>query len=203
VTLTLRAANAGTFDLTATVTADADDDATDNTDAVTVTAIPAVDLVLSGAAPGVELNAQTTLNATLENSSDLGATAVAVTATLTAGLRPDQATLGGTACTITGQGVACPTRSLAAHGTVALVVMATGVVAGGQQLTINATAAEPERTPATNQLAIAVNVNAPQSDGGGGASSWWVIAVLLAALRWRAGAASGRRRPFEPAPSRI
>jgi len=202
VTLTLRAQNAGTFDLTATVAADTDDDAADNSDAVTVTAVPAVDLVLSGAAPGVELNAQTTLTAVLENSSDLGATSVAVTATLTAGLRPDQATLGSAACTITAQAIACPTRSLAAHDTVALVVTATGLVAGAQQLTVDATAAEAERTPANNQLGIAVNVNAPQQGGGGGEVSWWVGAVLLAAPGWRARAANGQRRPFGPAPSR-
>jgi hypothetical protein len=206
ITLTLRAQNAGTLDLTATVAADADDDATDNSDTVTVTAVPAVDLVLSGAVPGIELNAQTTINVALDNDSDFGATSVAVSATLTAGLRPDQATLGGTACTVTAQAIACPTRSLAAHGTVTLVVTATGIAAGSQQLTVNAAAAEAERTPASNQLAIGVTVNAPQQDSGGGALSWWVVAVLLAAygwraLGWRARASNRRRRPFEPAPS--
>ncbi len=204
ITLTLRAQNAGTLDLTATVAADADDDATDNSDTVTVTAVPAVDLVLSGTAPGIELNTQTTINAALANDSDFGATSVAVAATLTAGLRPDQATLGGSACTITAQVVACPTRGLTAHGTVTLVVTATGVAAGSQQLTVNATAAEAERTPANNQLAIAVSVNAPQqeSDGGGGALSSWVVAILLAAHASRAWASNRRRRLFEPAPSR-
>jgi hypothetical protein len=202
----LRAQNAGTLDLTATVAADVDDDATDNSETVTVTAVPAVDLVLSGAVPGIELNAQATINAALGNDSDFGATSVAVTATLTAGLRPDQATLGGTACTITAQAIACPTRSLAAHGTVTLVVTATGIAAGSQQLTVNATAAEAERTPASNQLTIGVTVNAPQEDSGGGALSWWVVAALLAAYScrawgWRAGTANRRRRPFEPAPS--
>jgi hypothetical protein len=202
ITLTLRAQNAGTLDLTATVAADADDDATDNSTTVTVTAVPAVDLVLSGTVPGIELNAQTTINAALDNNSDFGATSVAVTATLTGGLRPDQATLGGTACTITGQAIACPARALAAHGTVTLAVTATGLAAGSQQLTVNATAAEAERTPASNQLAIAVTVNAPQQpSGGGGALAWWVVAVLLVAHGWRARASNRRRRPFEPAPS--
>jgi hypothetical protein len=202
ITLTLRAQNAGTLDLTATVAADADDDTTDNSDTVTLTAVPAVDLVLFGTVPAIELNAQTTISAALDNDSDFGATSVAVTATLTAGLRPDQATLGGTACTITGQAIACPARALAAHGTVTLVVTATGLTAGSQQLTVNATAAEAERTPASNQLAIAVTVNAPpQPSGGGGALSWWVVAVLLVARGWRTWASNRRRRPFEPAPS--
>jgi len=204
VTLTLRAQTAGALTLTATVTADADDDSTDNGDAVTITAVPAVDLVLSGTAPGVALNAQTTISAGLNNDSEFGATSVAVTATLTGGLRPDQATLGATACTIAAQSITCPTRGLAAHGTVTLVVTATGIAAGGQQLTVNATAAEAERTPTSNQLAIAVTVNAAQQQsGGGGALSWWIVAVLLAAHGWHMRSSNRRRRPLEPAPSRI
>ncbi len=113
VTLTLRAAAAGTFALTANVAATTDADLRDNTAGVAVTALPAVDLVWSGAASAVQLNAQTTVTATLDNAADSAATLVAVTATLAAGIRPDQATLGGTTCTISGQAVSCPTRSFA------------------------------------------------------------------------------------------
>jgi uncharacterized repeat protein (TIGR01451 family) len=202
VTLTLRAAAAGSFDLTGSVAADADADATDNADAVTVTAVPAVDLVLTGATGGIELDAQTTITATLANAADVEATSVSVTARSSAGLRADQATLGGASCTVTPQTITCPSRSLAGRGTVALVVTATGTAAGAQQLTISAAAAEAERTPADNQLAIPISVNAPlESNGGGGGVSWWLVALLLAACAAQRRAASGRRRPSEPTPS--
>jgi hypothetical protein len=197
VALTLRAANVGTFDLTATVSADADADSGDDSATVGVTAVPLVDLVWSGSSPGVQLDAQTTIDAVLDNAADFAASAVTVTAALTAGLRPDFASLAGTACTITGQSIACPTRSLAAQTNVALVVTATGIVAGGQQLTLSAAASEAERTPADNELAIAVNVRAPQQagdGGGGGALSWWVVVALLAARSLRGRDWPGRRR---------
>jgi hypothetical protein len=202
VTLTLRAASAGTFDLTATVAADFDDDATDNDASVTVTAVPVVDLVLSGTSPGVTLNSQTAISTTLENTTDFGATSVEVSAILSPGLRPDQAALSGAACTITGQAVTCPARALIAHGTVTFVVTTTGITVGNQQLTINATAVEAERTPADNQLTLAVSVNAPPDNGGGGgALSWLAVVFLLAARSLTGRAASGRRRPCGPTPS--
>ena len=161
VTLTLRAARVGAFDLTATVDADVDDDAADNVDAVTVTSLPVVDLVLSGASPGIGVNTQTTINVGVANTTDFGATAVAVTTTLSAGLRPDQATFGGAPCTITGQNIACSGNALGAQASAVLVVTATAVAAGAQQLAVNATANEAERTPADNQLNLGVNVSEP------------------------------------------
>jgi hypothetical protein len=202
-TLTLRAAAAGAFDLTATVAADVDDNANDNDDAVAFTIVPSVDLVMSGSSPGVALNAQTTINALLQNAADVTATTVAVTATASGGLRPDAATLGGATCTITGQAISCPTRTLTAQESVTLAVTVTGIIAGNQPLTVSVTASEPERTPADNQLTIAVSVNAPQQGGGGGALSWWVVAFLLAAHAVSARATSGRRRRSLPTPSGI
>ncbi len=199
VTLTLRAASPGTFDLTTTVAADTDEDPDDNTDAVTVTSVPAVNLVLSGTSPGAALNAQTTINVNLANTADFGATALTVTATSSAGLRPDQAVLGGTACTITGQTIAC-SGALGAQATTVLAITATGITAGAQQLTINAASTEAERTPADNQLVVAVNIAAPSS-GGGGALSWLTLTFLLAACGARGRAANERRRRSAPAPS--
>jgi hypothetical protein len=200
VALTLRAASVGTFDLTATVDADVDDDATDNVDAATVTSVPVVDLVLSGASPSVGLNTQTTISVGVANTTDFGATAVAVTTALSAGLRPDQATFGGASCTIAGQNIACSGSTLGAQASAVLVVTATAVTAGAQQLTINATATEAERTPADNQLNVAVNVSEPSS-GGGGALSWLTVLFLLAAQAVRGRVATERRRRSAPTPS--
>jgi hypothetical protein len=68
---------------------------------------------------------------------------------------------------------------------------------GSQSLTVNASASEAELTPANNQLALTVTVNAPPqqpSDGGGGAMSWWLVAALFGML-------GRRRRQSPPAPS--
>jgi hypothetical protein len=152
--------------------------------------------VLSGASSGVLLDAQTTVNIGLENSSDFGATSVVVTGTSSAGLRLDQATLAGSACTVTGQSLQCPALALAARGTLPLVVSAAGIAAGSQQLSVGVVASEAERTPGDNQLAVTVSVNAPaaQSGGGGGAVSWWALALLLMAAALRRAPFAGRRR---------
>jgi hypothetical protein len=184
VVLTLRATQVGSLAATATVTADEDANPNDNTATVTVTATPLVDLVLTAAPGSVAPNEQTTVAAALENAGDFTATAVALSATLSAGVRPDQASIGGTACTIAGQTVTCPPRTLAAHGTVAVSLTVTGVTAGSQQIALTATAAEAERAATDNQLAVTVTVNAPavaESGGGGGGSAWWWVALLGAA----------------------
>ena len=204
VTLTLRALLPGSYNLAASVTADSDAVSGNNNAAVTIQAVPAVDLVFSGSASGVTVDQQTTINTTLTNASDFDATSVVVSATLSAGLRPDQATLGGTACTISSQTIACAPRTLSARGSVAFAITATGTVVGSQLVTVNATASEVERAPADNQLGLAVNVTAvgADDDGGGGALSWWVVGLLLAGYAWQALETSRRRRQSLPAPPR-
>jgi hypothetical protein len=135
----------------------------------------------------VTLNEQTTVAAVLENVGDFAATVVAMSATFGAGVRPDQASIGGTACTITGQTVTCPPQTLAAHGSVAVSLTLTGLTAGGQQIALAATSAETERAATNNQLAVTVTVNAPAaatSDGGGGGSSEGGWVALLGAAGW-------------------
>jgi hypothetical protein len=206
VTLTLRAPAPGSYNLAANVTADSDATSGNNSAAVTVQAVPAVDLVLTGGSSSgsVTVDQQTTINTTLSNASDFDATSVGVTATLSAGLRPDQAALGGTACTIAAQTITCSPRTLAARGSVAFAMTATGTVVGSQLVTANATASEVESVPADNQLNLAITVTAvgAEDDGGGGALSWWVVGLLLAGYGWRSQETSRRRRQSLPAPPR-
>jgi hypothetical protein len=197
VTLTLRAAAPGTFDLTAAVSATSDQNQSNNTAAVVVTAVPAVDLVWSAATSPMQLNAQATITATLANAADFAAASVTVTVTMAVGLRADQATLGGSACTISIPTiVSCAPQPLAARGSVPLVLTVTGTAAGNQQLTFSATTNQPDRAPGDNSLPLAIKVNAPSSGdgGGGGALSWLAVAALLAAYGLR-GTMLGRRRP--------
>jgi hypothetical protein len=197
IALALRAPAPGSYSLAANVTADSDAFGGNNNAALTIDAVPAVDLVLTGSAGSVTVDEQTAIDTMLLNASDFDATSVAVSATLSAGLRPDEATLGGAACTITGQTIACSAPALGARASVAFAVTATGTAVGGQLVTVNATASQVERAPADNQLNLNVNVTAVGADdGGGGALSWWVVGLLLAGCAWRAKETSRRRRPF-------
>jgi hypothetical protein len=195
VTLALRAPTPGSYNLAGNVAADSDAANGNNTASTTIQAVPAVDLVFTGVGANINVDQQTTISATLTNASDFDATSVAVSATLSAGLRPDQATLAGTACTIAGQTITCPQRTLGARGTVAFAVTVTSTAAGGQTVAVSATASQVERVPADNQLQLAVNVDAPGDDEGGGALSWWAVGFLLAAYACRARETSRRRRP--------
>jgi hypothetical protein len=203
VTLALRAAVPGSYTLAANVTASSDADSGNNAAATTIQVVPAVDLVFTGSGGSVTVDQQTTVNALLANASDFDATSVTVSTTLSAGLRPDQATLGGTACTITGQAIACPPRALAARSSVPFAITVTGTAAGSQTVSVNATASQVERVPADNQLGLAVNVTAVGGDDeGGGALPWWAVGFLLAAYACRARETSRRRRQSLPAPPR-
>jgi hypothetical protein len=196
ITLTLRAATVGRFALAAAVAADDDADAGNDAVSIDVVAEPLVDLVLSGTSAGVQLNAQATIAAGIANVSDFGATSVVVTATATAGLRIDEATLGGAACTVTGQALSCPPQTLTARASLPLAVVATGVATASEQLTITVTSSEAESTPANNQLAVAVAVSAPvASSGGGGALPAWIAIVLSAFAALRGAPLAKRRRP--------
>lgn len=191
VALSLRGAQVGRYDVTASATADAELNTTNNQATTTVTVAPLVDLVISGTPPAsIEPNAQTTVTATLDNAGDFAATNVRLAAMLSAGLRPDQASIGGAVCAVAEQTVTCPAQTLAAHGSVALTLTLTGVTAGGQQVTLTATAAETDRSAPNNQLSLAVTVAAPASagdgggGGGGGGALAWIWVALLAAARW-------------------
>jgi hypothetical protein len=160
--------------------------------------------VFTGNSGSVTVDQQTTINTTLLNASDFDATSVAVSATLSAGLRADLATLDGATCPITSQTIVCPPRTLTARASVAFVVTATGTAVGSQLVTVSATASQVERAPADNQRNVTVNVTAvgAEDDVGGGALSWWMVGFLLAGYTWQALETSRRRRQFLPAPPR-
>src|SRR5690606_2326421 len=129
----------------------------------------------------VALNEQTTIGATVENVSDFDAS-MQFTATLSAGIRADQANLGGTACAVAAQTVTCPLTDLAARSSLIMTVALTGVTAGDQEVTLLATSEQAEKTLPDNQLSIRVTVaspvtaNAGGGGGGGGAfGSIWLV----------------------------
>jgi uncharacterized repeat protein (TIGR01451 family) len=180
ITLNLRGNTPGTFDIDATASSASDNTPGNNTLADAITIVPAVDLAITASPGSVQVNQQIAFAASIANTADLVANGVVVTATLSAGLRAEQATLAGTACTVTGQSVACAPSALAARDSFPLALTLTGTQVGAQQVSVAATANETERNAADNNLAVGVDVTAPPSaeGGGGGATSWLAVLAL-------------------------
>lgn len=188
VTVPLRAGMPGDYAVSASASSPGDAETANNSLADVVSVVPIVDLALAADPASVQANTQLTIVANVENHADFNADGVALVATLSAGLRADQATLAGAACAIAGQLVTCPPQALAARARLVLTLTLTGVAAGAQQVSVTASSGDSDSNPTDNNLAIAVSVSAPpDSGGGGGALSWLTLLVL-------AGAAGARRR---------
>jgi hypothetical protein len=194
VGITLQAGSPGDYAVTASASSPDDHVTANNSLDDVVSVLPIVDLALDAAPASVEANGQLTLVANVENRADVGASGVELVATLSSGLRADQATVAGAACTIAGQWVTCPPQVLAARGQIALTLTLTGVAAGAQQVSVTASSVDSDSNPADNNLAIPVSVGALPDSGGGGALSWcWLLALAASArLRraWRDSCAS-------------
>lgn len=202
--LTLRGPAPGEFALTATVAALEDADSDNDTAGGVVTIVPVVDLVLSGIATELEVGRSSTLEATLTNESDFPASTVALTASLSSGLRIESATLAGEVCTIAAQSIDCTAPSLAARAQVALSVVVTGLATGAEQATLSATADEDERNAANNSLVLAIQIvlaptpaATPEEEAGGGATSplWLAIGALGLLGRRRTAMRRSRSEP--------
>ena len=195
-TVSLRGNSIGEFDVA--LAASSPDDAVlgNNSATATVTVLPVVDLVVAATAGAVEINRQTTIAASVDNTGDFNANGVVLAATLSEGLRADQATLGGAACTLSGQTVNCAPQALAARGRVALSLTLTGLTVGAQQVSFSATATERERNASDNSLPISINVTAPPapSGGGGGTVSWLAVLALASAVAARGSRTTARDR---------
>lgn len=181
--LTLLASTPGSYDISSSAASPDDSTPAGNALADAVTAVQAVDLVVTAAAAAVETNQQTTIAVSVDNAADSAASGVAIAITPSAGLRVDTATLGSSSCTIGAQRVDCSAASIAARGRATLTLAITGLAAGVQQLAVTASAAEADSQPQNNSLSLAVNVTAPPSDGGGGGGLSWLAVLALGGLR--------------------
>ena len=202
VTIAMRSSAVGALTISGTATTDTDTNPANNSLADTITVVPAVDLVVSGANATLGVDEQHVVTATLDNTGDFSANHVTLQATLSAGLRPDSATLGGVACTIDAQTVTCPTAALAAHATAALALTLTALTSGTQNVALTATADETDLNATDNNLSLAIDVAAQSagssSGGGGGGDSGLSVLLLgcaaLARRRHRASARAARKR---------
>jgi hypothetical protein len=184
---TAAAVGSGTF--TATVTADTDDEAGNNQDALQLTVDPAVNLAINVLPSGqVTLDGSTNLTLTFENSAVLDATGVTLSIALSAGLRANSASWSIGSCSVAAQQVDCQAGQFDRQSSASLTLNVTGVAEGTKNYTVTLASAEPDADAADNSAQGSVRVRAAATTGGGdegGGSMGWLLLAMLAALSAR------------------
>jgi len=191
VTVTLTsdtvAVGSGTFD--ASVSADIDDDGTNNLSSFTLTVDPAVNLsVTPPSTQQLSVDRSTGLTALLQNTSILDATGVTLTITWSSGLRVDSASWPLGACTVDSTRVDCTGANFPALSNTALSLGVTALTEGSKTISFSMSSTEDEADPANNTASATVNVSEPQQQesSGGGAGLWLLPLLGLFAIRRRA-----------------
>jgi uncharacterized repeat protein (TIGR01451 family) len=180
----------GTFN--ATVTADLDDQAGNNSDSLSVTVDPAVNLVIDALPSAqVTLNGSSTVSATLRNVSSLDATGVTLRVALNAGLSVNSASWSIGSCAVTAQQVDCEAGRFDRQSSASLTLNVSGVAEGTKNYTVTLASAEADTDTADNSAQGSVSVRTSggggdTSDEGGGSAGWLLIAVLAALSARRA-----------------
>ena len=186
------AVGVGSFD--ATVTADADDNGTNNQASAILTVDPAVNLVATE--PGqatVNLNQGTSVSISLSNQSELDATGVTLSVTMGTGLRADSASWSLGSCTVTASQVDCVAAQFDSQSNSIVSIGLSGTATGNKAYSFTLSSAEADADPADNSFNGAVRVSDNSDDDEGGGSLGWLFLALLACAGWRRRASGSRR----------
>lgn len=193
ITLSTSTDSPGVASFIAAVTADNDDNTSNNTDVHNVTIRSAIDLVANPPS-SLQVTVNQSGNATveIENTTSVDATGVTATVTVDAGLGADAASWTAGSCTVTGATIDCSANSIAGLSTSTLTITLTGVDAGTRGYTVQLAANEVDADASSDTVSGTVNVQAPRSNnngggGGGGAPGWLLLGTLCCI-------AIGRRR---------
>jgi uncharacterized repeat protein (TIGR01451 family) len=196
VTLTSNTTAVGIGNFDASVTADVDDDLTNNQGGATLTVQPAVSLVITPpSTQQLSVGQTTTLTALLQNTSILDATGVTLSVSLSPGLRADSASWPLGACTVTSSQVDCVGAAFDAQSNATFSVTVTGMTDGAKTVNVSLTSIEAEADPSNNSASATVNVGNVEEDSGGGAMGYLFLLMLslFAAARRAVGARPGAR----------
>lgn len=183
------AVGAGT--ISATITSDVDERPSNNQSVVQFMVDPAVDLVINApTANAVLVNSITTINAVLDNQSDLAATGVTLGVSFGSGLQASAASWSIGTCTVMAQLVECQAANFAAGTSSTVNIDVRGITAGNKNFTVVLASIEAEANPGNNSVAATVRVNEPKDkdEGGGVTAPLWLLLLAMSA-------AIGRRRP--------
>jgi uncharacterized repeat protein (TIGR01451 family) len=190
VTITSETTALGSGFFAANVTADADDDPSNNQSGVTLTVQPAVSLSIMPPSPQqVGVDQSTGLTALVENASVLDATGVTLGIAVSSGLSVDSASWPLGDCSVSAGRVDCEGAIFAAQSNVTVSIGVTGTTAGANTVDFALSSTEADTDPADNSATATVNVGtlteAESSNGGGGAGLWLLPLLGLIALRRR------------------
>lgn len=185
VTTMTTATGTGTFD--ATLTADADDDLTNNQASVQLTIDPAVELLINQpAGQTVMVDESVTVNVTLENQALLDASNVTLTTVLASGLRPDTATWTLGSCSIAAQQIICTGAAFTGLSSATFTLGATATSSGQKNVSMTVDSVEADRNTSNNSVSGTVTVNTPggsnddsSGPGAGGPVLLWLLGVVL------------------------
>jgi MYXO-CTERM domain-containing protein len=187
VTLTSDTVAVGSGTFSASVSAQFDDDDTNNLSSLTLTVDPAVNLsVTPPSSQQLSIDRSTGLTALLENTSILDATGVTLSITVSSGLRLDSASWPLGACTVSDTRVDCEGASFPALSNSALSLGVTALTDGSKTISFSMSSVEDDADPANNTASATVNVAPPQEESSGGGAGLWLLPLLgLVALRRR------------------
>jgi uncharacterized repeat protein (TIGR01451 family) len=179
VTLTSATTAVGVGNFDASVTADADDDLTNNQGGAMLTVQPAVNLVISPpSTQRVDVNQSTTLTAVLQNTSILGATGVTLSVSLSAGLRAESASWPLGACTVTSSQIDCVGATFDAQSSATFSATVTGTTEGAKTVNVSLSSVEAEADPSNNSASATVNVGTVEEESGGGALDYLFLLMM-------------------------
>jgi uncharacterized repeat protein (TIGR01451 family) len=188
VTLTSDTIAVGSGMFSASVSADIDDNATNNQGSLSLTVDPAVNLAVTPPSTrGLSVDQSTGLTALLENTSILDATGVTLSISVSSGLRVDSASWPLGTCTVNNSQIDCEGATFAAQSNTTLSLGVTATSEGTKTINFSMSSAEAEADPANNSASATVNVGAPpQEESGGGGTGLWLLPLLgVLAIRRR------------------
>lgn len=199
VTVSANTTAVGVSQFNATVTADVDDNDSNNQATAQLTVEPAVNLVVNAPTASQVVVAQSaSVSALLENQSVLDATSVTLSVTLDSGLRAESATWTIGDCSVTDRQVDCTASRFDSESSSTLSMRVTGLTSGSKNYTVSLASTEADANPANNSVDGTVRVNAAPGDddesGGGGLGLIFLAVLAWAALRGPACGAVGRIR---------
>jgi uncharacterized repeat protein (TIGR01451 family) len=183
VTLTSDTTGVGVGQFNASVSADVDDNVTNNQGTALLTVQPAVNLGISGPSlRSVNLNQSATLVASFSNTSILGATDVTLSIVLSPGLRADSASWPIGSCTVAANQVDCTAPSFASAETTSLSLGITAIAEGTSSVSFDMSSAEADADTSNNTATATVNVGAAQAEDDSGSGSTGVLFLILLAM---------------------
>lgn len=192
VTITTTPTTVGPGTLSASVTADVDERPDNNQLSSLLIVDPAVDLAVNTpATASVEVRQSTTVNAVLENRSDLAATGVTMSISLNDELQANSASWSIGSCTVAARQIDCQASNFAAQSSSTLSMGVTGLATGSKGYTVTLSSSEADNDSANNSATGSIRVTAASGDDKGSGAAGPIFLCLLALI-----GVLTRRRPM-------